>query len=112
LLRKHLGRPLSRPVGAVGAVLRTVLPFRRSGCQRLEVLEDRFGSLEPLAVTVREERDLVLAFPVLLARSDLLRDEVDAELGQPLADGGGVRAPLCLVQRQHFVAMFDAETPA
>jgi hypothetical protein len=42
-----------------------------------------------------------------LARRDLLGDEVDAELGQPLADGGRIRAPLCLVERQH-VAMFDS----
>ena len=44
---------------------------------------------------------LVLALPVLLARRDLLRDEVDAELRQPLSHGGRIRAPLGLVERQH-----------
>jgi hypothetical protein len=59
------------------------------------------GSFEPLAVAVCEERDLVLALPILLSRCDLFRDEVDAELRQPLADGGRVRAPLGLVEREH-----------
>jgi hypothetical protein len=29
----------------------------------------------------------VLVLPILLPRGDLFRDEVDAELGQPFADG-------------------------
>jgi hypothetical protein len=42
-----------------------------------------------------------------LPRRDLLRDEVEAELRQPLAHGGRVRAPLGLVKREHE-AMLDA----
>jgi hypothetical protein len=90
----------------VGTVLRPVLVLELTGRQRLEVLEDGVGSLEALAVPVREERDLVLPVPLLLFRRNLPRHEVDAELGQPLADGSGVRAPLGLVERQH-AAMLD-----
>ena len=43
----------------------------------------------------------MLSFPIFLPRRDLFRDEVDAELRQPLADSGGVRAPLGLVEREH-----------
>jgi len=85
----------------VRAVLRAVLVLRLAGNQELEELEDGVGSLEPLAVAVHEERDLVLPFPIFLPRRDLFRDEVDAELRQPLADSGGVRAPLGLVEREH-----------
>jgi hypothetical protein len=49
----------------------------------------------------------VLVLPLLLPRRDLFGDEVDPELRQPLADGGRIRAPLGLVQRQH-TAMLDA----
>jgi hypothetical protein len=80
-----------------------VLPL--SARERGEELEDRVRPLEPLAVTVHEERDLVLALAVLLPRRDLLGDEVDAELGQPLADGGRVRAPLGLVEREHIAML-------
>src|SRR6266576_2178020 len=55
LLGEDVRRRLACPVGAVGAVLRAVLVFRLSRGQRLEVLEDGVGSLEPLAVTVRQE---------------------------------------------------------
>jgi hypothetical protein len=83
------------------AVLRAMLPVCISRRQRREVVEHGFGSLEALAVSVREEWDLVLPVPILLSRRDLPGDEVDTELGQPLAHGGRVRAPLGLVQRQH-----------
>ena len=53
----------------------------------------------------------MLALPILLPQRDLLRHEVDAELRPTLADGGRVRAPLGLVQRQHVAAMFDTKTP-
>jgi len=85
----------------VGAVLRAVLVLGLSRGQRLEELEDGVGSLEPLAVAVRQERDLVLANAVLLAWCDLLRDEVEPELRQPLPHGRRIRAPLGLVERQH-----------
>jgi hypothetical protein len=85
----------------VCAVLRAVFAFRLARPEGSEVGEDLVRSLEPLAAVRHEERDLVLALAVLLPRRDLFRDEVDAELRQPLADGGGVRAPLGLVQRQH-----------
>ena len=85
----------------MGTVPRTVLVLPLAGRECLEILEDNVGSLEPLAVVVREKRDLVLPFPILLPRRYLLRDEVDAQLRQPLADGGGVWAPLGLVERQH-----------
>src|SRR6478735_2486119 len=38
---------------------------------------------------------------VLPLDRNLARDEVDAELGQPLADAAGRRAPLGLVQLEH-----------
>jgi hypothetical protein len=88
-------------------VPRAVLVLRRSRRERREKLEDGLGPLEPLAVAVREHGDHVLPLSILLARGNLLRDEVDAELRQPLAHGGRVRAPLGLVQRQHG-AMLDA----
>jgi len=94
----------------VGAVLRAALVLRGSRRERREKLEHRLCSLEPLAVAVREHRDLVFPLAVLLARRDLLRDKVDPELRQPLSRGGRVRAPLGLVQRQH-VAMLDAKAP-
>jgi hypothetical protein len=80
-----------------------VLPL--AGRERGEELEDRLRPLEALAVLVREERDLVLALPVFLPRGYLLRDEVDAELGQPLADRGRERAPLRLVEREHIAML-------
>jgi hypothetical protein len=107
LLGQHAGGSLARSVSAVGSVLRAVLVFRDTGGQTREIVEDGFRSLEPLAITVREQRDLVLAVPILLSRRHLPGDEVDAELGQPLAHGGRVRAPLGLVQREHG-GMFDA----
>jgi hypothetical protein len=91
----------------VGAVLRAVLVLRFPWRQRLEELEDGVRPLEAFAVAVREERDLVLALAILLPRRDLFRDEVEAELRQPLAHGRRVRAPFGLVQRQHG-GMFDA----
>jgi hypothetical protein len=87
--------------------LGAVLVFRDTGGKPSEIVEDGLRPLEPLSVPVREERDLVLSDPILLPRRHLLGDEVDAELGQPLAHGGGVRAPLGLVQREHG-GMFDA----
>src|SRR4051812_49560572 len=88
LLGEHVRRLLASPVGSVGAVLRAVLVLGLSRGQRLEELEDGVGSLEPLAVAVRQERDLVLANAVLLAWRDLLRDEVEPELCQPLPHRG------------------------
>jgi hypothetical protein len=87
--------------------LRSVLALRLSGLQRREVGEDRVRSLEALALVGDEERDLVLALAILLSRRDLFRDEVEAELRQPLAHRGRVRAPLGLVKREHE-AMLDA----
>jgi hypothetical protein len=84
-----------------------MLPLRLAGLERREIGEDLVRSLEPLAAVGHEERDLVLAFPVLLSRGDLLGDEVDAKLRQPLANGGRVWAPLGLVEREHE-AMLDA----
>jgi hypothetical protein len=74
-----------------------------SGDERLQVLEDGIGSLEPLAVSVRQEWDLVLALAILRAWGDLPRNVIDAELRQPFADGGRVWAPLRLVELQHVV---------
>lgn len=88
-------------------VLRPVLALRLSRLQRGEIGEDLVRSLEPLAAGRHEQRDLVLSYAILLSRRDLLCDEVDAELGQPLAHGGGVGAPLGLVKSQHE-AMLDA----
>jgi hypothetical protein len=85
----------------MGSVLGSVLVLPLSRREPGEVLEDRLRPLEAFAVLVREERDLVLAVPVFLPRGGLFRDEVDAELGQPLADGGRERAPLGLVEREH-----------
>ena len=108
LVCEHARGCLAGTVGAVGAVLRSVLVLIFAGGQRPEELEARVGAFEPLAIPVREERDLVLALAVFLSRRDLLRDEVDPELRQSLPDGGRVRAPLGLVERQH-VAMLDGE---
>jgi len=85
----------------VGAVLRAVLALRLLAVQRREVREDGVCPLEPLGVVGHEQRDLMLALPLLLPRRDLLRHEIDAELSQPLAHGGRVGAPLGLVERQH-----------
>ena len=100
-------RRLAGPVGAVGAVLRAVLVLGLSRGQRLEELEDGVGSLEALAVAVCEQRDLVLPVPIFLPRRDLLCDEVEAELRQPLTDGGRIRAPLGLVELDHIPTFAD-----
>ena len=93
------------------SVLRSVLALRLPGLQRCEVLEGGVRPLESLAVGTDEERDLVLAFTVFLARRYLFREEVDSELRHPLPHGGRVRAPLGLVERQHR-AMLDAGSSA
>src|SRR5581483_4782585 len=84
-------------------VIRGMLPR----LERLEMPVDRAGPDDDLAVVELEDRDRVrpgdapqLA-PVLRIRLDLLRDEVEAELRQHLADGGRVRTPLRLPQGQH-----------
>jgi hypothetical protein len=69
------------------SVLRAVLVLGRPGGQRREVLEDGVRPLEPFTVARDEEGNLVPALAVLLARRDLLRHEVDAELRQPLPHG-------------------------
>jgi hypothetical protein len=106
LLREDVRRCLAVAVAAMRAVLRAVLVFRLARRQRLEELEDGFRPFEALAVAVREQRDLVLALAVLLPRRNLFRDEVEAELRQPLANGRRIRAPLGLVEREHR-GMFD-----
>jgi hypothetical protein len=74
----------------------------------VEVAQDRLPVVNRRAVLEDEERDLVVAaglaahlVAVLLVGRDLLRDEVDAELGQPLTHAVRVRAPLGLVEREH-----------
>jgi hypothetical protein len=101
LFREHVRRGLARAILAVGAVLRSMRAFRLSRLERREIGEDLVRPLEPLAPVGDEKRDLVLALSILLPRRDLLRDVVEAELRQPLADGGRVRAPLRLVEGQH-----------
>jgi hypothetical protein len=95
----------------VRAVLGPVRQLRVSGRQGREEFEDGFRPLEPLAVAIDEQRDLVLALTVLLSRRYLLRDEIDAELSEPLADGRRVWAPLGLVEREHE-PMLDASPDA
>src|SRR6185437_766052 len=107
LLRQQLGRRLAGAVHAMRAVLRAVLALSLAGLERCEIGEDLVRPLEPLAVVRHEQRDLVLVSAILLSRRHLLRDEVEAELRQPLADGGRVWAPLGLVEREHE-AMLDA----
>ena len=90
----------------MGAVLRAVLSLRLSRLECREIGEDLVRSLESLPAVGHDEGDLVPASAVFLAWRDLLRNEVDAELRQPLSHGGRIRAPLGLVERQHR-AMLD-----
>jgi len=85
----------------VGAVLRAVLALRLSPFECREIGEDLVRPLEPLPAVAHEERDFVSTLPIFLPWGDLLRDEIDAELRQPLAHGGRVRTPLSLIERQH-----------
>ena len=79
----------------------------RPRLEPLQVAEDRPRAVEEAPVVGLERRDLVVTgalaqgVALLGPRLDLLRDEVEPELGQHLADGGGERAPLGLVERQH-----------
>jgi predicted membrane chloride channel (bestrophin family) len=110
LLGQHLRRRLARSVLAMRAVLSSVLALGFALLQRCEVAEDLVRSLVSFAVIGHEQRDLVLAFPILLPRRDLLRDEVEAELRQPLAHRRRVRAPLGLVQREHTAMLVGARS--
>jgi hypothetical protein len=68
----------------------------------VQVLEDRVLARDDLAVVGDEHRDLVgsgrlpHSDSVVRLRGDLPCGEVEAQLGQPLADAVGMRAPLGL----------------
>src|SRR5438067_11664705 len=91
--RRHLfACPLAMRVGV------------RAGPEAREVLEDFVLAADRLAVVENEHRDLVGAdvLPHLVAligvRRDLPRPEVEAQLGESLADFVGVWAPFRLVE--------------
>src|SRR5690349_23038529 len=88
----------SRPVlDIAGAMLGGVLVL----VEAPQVPEDLAGARVALAVLGLQCGDLQLSLALLRVRLHLPRDEVEQELGQPLANGRRVRAPLRLVQRQH-----------
>ena len=94
-------------VEEAAAVRVGVLP----GLELGEVPVDRASALEEEAVLGLEGRDLVGAGESAQAGTllgpglDLARDEVEAELGEDLTDGGGERAPLGLIERQQRLAL-------
>lgn len=106
MLEEDMRGRLPSPVGTMRPVLKAVLVLRLAAAKCCEIVEDRLRPLEPLTVAVREKRDLVLPLALLLLGRHLSRDEVDAELRQPLTHGRRVRAPFGLVEGEHE-PMFD-----
>src|SRR5579884_2279546 len=68
LLGEHLGGRLLRAILTVRAVLRPVAALPAGARERREELEARVRPLEPPTVLGHEQRDRVLAVPVLLTR--------------------------------------------
>src|SRR6266508_505777 len=90
------------------------LPMRSgvlAGPELTQVAVDLACSAEEATVLGLESRNLVRAGDrpqlgsLLRPGRDLASDEVEIELGENLADGGGERAPLGLVERQHPSAL-------
>ena len=110
LARPEVPDELSGRIGlARGAVVEEAPPMRLGVLPRLELLQvpvDRACAAEEAAVLRFEGRDLVgpgdraQAVSLLRPGLDLAGDEVEAELGEDLADGRRERAPLGLVERQ------------